>query len=98
MTSEVAGILLAMLGGALIGAAYCGVLWIVVRGLAKRPNHAVVWLLSSGVARLALVAGGFLLIAGDDWRRWLACTAGFLVIRLAIVSRVRMTVRQAPHV
>lgn len=76
--------LAAGLAGVVIGVAFfTGLWWSVRRGLASpRPG---LWLLGSLLLRLALALAGFYWVGGGEWQRLLACLAGFLLGRWAVV-------------
>ncbi len=81
-------ILLALLAGLLLGGAfYGGLWWTVLRGVSS--SRPAAWFLGSIVVRMALVATGFILVAREDWRRWLACMLGFLVARPVVAHMTR---------
>lgn len=89
MTAELAlPLVLAFAGGGVLGAIYLVVLWRGVRRLAE-PGRSAAFLLGGGALRVALVAGGFFLVSDGDWRRLLACTAGFILVRTVAIRRVR---------
>lgn len=80
---ESAGIVLALLAGALLGVIFFGGLWWTVRRglLSKRP---AVWFLCSTLVRFGVVLAGLNVVAHGDWRRLLAALVGFLVSRALI--------------
>jgi F1F0 ATPase subunit 2 len=86
--NETESLLLALLVGALLGAAFFGGLWwTIVRGLSSR--RAAVWFIGSLLLRTAITLAGFYLVARDDWgaaawERLLACLVGFLAARLMV--------------
>lgn len=73
----------AVLGGVLIGLLFFGGLWWTVqRGVtAKRP---ALLFLGSLLVRMGVAVGGFYWIGDRDLKRFLACTAGFVVARVII--------------
>ena len=74
------------IAGGLLGVVFFGGLWWTVRrGLVS--SRAALWFFASLLVRTAIVIAGFLLVCGDDWRRWLAALLGFSVARL-VVTRV----------
>lgn len=77
----------AFVAGAALGFVYLWGLWYTVRRQATVENPAL-WLLLSVVGRLALLLGGFYLIMNGSWQRLLACTAGFVVVRLIMTRRL----------
>ena len=89
--NEAVFIALAGGAGAVLGVLFfAGLWWTLRRGLVSR--RPALWFLISLVLRLSLTLTGFYWVAGDDWRRLLACLLGFLLARLLVT---RLT-RQAP--
>lgn len=80
-------LVLALLGGGVLGVAYFYGLWLTVRHLHRR-RWAALWMLASGAARLALLLGGLLWLAGDDWRELLAALVGVTLARLLVTRRL----------
>lgn len=83
--TAVVPLLLAGAAGVGLGALYFGGLWMTVRAL-PHSGRPVVLIAGSFLARMALIAGGFYPILGAGWDRLLACLAGFVLVRLVIVS------------
>jgi F1F0 ATPase subunit 2 len=67
--------------GLLLGAAFFGGLWwTVIRAVSsKRP---ALWFLGSKLLRMGVALGGFYLVGGGRWERWLLCLLGFVLARL----------------
>lgn len=74
--------------GILLGAIFFGGLWWTVRkGLpSKQP---ALWFLGSMLLRSAIVLFGFYFIGRGDWKRLLACLAGFVLGRFIVTWRTR---------
>ena len=82
----------ALFAGVALGLIFFGGLWWTVRrGL--ESSRAALWFLASLLVRTAIAIAGFLLVCGDDWRRWLATLLGFSVARLLVT---RMTRKMSP--
>jgi F1F0 ATPase subunit 2 len=80
-------LLIGLAGAGLGGIFFAGLWWTVRRGLASpRPG---LWFFFSMLARLSLTLSGFYWLAGDDWRRLLACLLGFLLARLLVAQLTR---------
>jgi len=75
---------LAALVGMLLGAMYFGGLWWTVKkGLASsRPAQ---WFIVSLLLRLGFTLLGFYFVAGDDWKKLLACLLGFVLARVIVI-------------
>jgi len=80
---------LAFLAGGLLGIAFFGGLWWTVRkGLASK--HPATWFFGSTLLRTGLAVAGFWFVSGGDWRRLLACLAGFIAARLGVARLTRI--------
>lgn len=77
----------AVLAGAALGLLFFGGLWWTVRRAASSPRPAL-WFGPSLLLRTALVAGGFYLAGDGAWPRLLACLAGFVLARFAVLRLV----------
>lgn len=75
--------LAAVLGGVMIGLLFFGGLWWTVqRGVtARRP---ALLFLGSLLLRMSIAVGGFYWIGDRDFKRFIACTAGFVIGRVMI--------------
>jgi len=77
-------LLLALLGGGILGAVFFGGLWWTVhKGL--QSSRAGTWFVTSAVLRFALVLSGFYLITYGQWPRLIACLSGFIVARFLVI-------------
>ncbi len=94
--NNAAGILLALLTGLALGAIFFGGRWWTIRkGLVSaRPGT---WFLCSLLLRAAVTVTGFYIVARSDWRRLLACTAGFFVARTLVALFARGPVPNGNH-
>jgi F1F0 ATPase subunit 2 len=96
MLPESWNLVLAVVAGIALGLVFFGGLWWTIqRGAASR--YPAVWFGLSGVLRMAIILGGFYLVAGGRWQRLLLCLAGFVISRL-VVTRVTRSVLRAPDV
>jgi len=82
----------AFLAGGLLAGLYLAALWRAVSGLggAARPAAALV---RGALLRVAVVAGALTLAAQAGLGPFLACVAGFVVVRVAVTRRVRAPLR-----
>lgn len=73
----------AFAAGLALGAVFfAGLWWTVRRGLvAAQP---ALWFFGGLLLRMGIAIGGFYLVGGTEWQRWLACLCGFAVARLAV--------------
>ena len=82
--------------GLVLGAIYFGGLWWTVRrGLAAA--QPALWFLGSLVLRTGIAAGGFFLVAGTEWERWLTCLLGFIVARFTVHRLTQETPARLAH-
>ncbi len=92
------GGLFAALGGATLGGFYFGGLWWTLRR-SLRSAHVALWQLASLLVRTGVTLGGFWLLGGASWQRWLACLVGFVVARAWVLRATRRATpaREVPH-
>jgi F1F0 ATPase subunit 2 len=70
----------AMAAGLMLGAFFFGGLWwTIIRGLAS-PQPAL-WFLGGLLLRIGVTLAGFYFVGRDNWRLWLACLLGFVLVR-----------------
>lgn len=69
--------------GFLLGLIFFGGLWWTVQRMLHSARPAL-WMLGSLLLRMSIALYGFWLIGGQDWKRMLACLAGFLIARLLL--------------
>jgi F1F0 ATPase subunit 2 len=94
--SEALPIALAVVAGtALGGMFYGGLWWTVRRGLLSRQPAA--WFLTSLVARTAVALLGFYAVFRGDWRRLVACLAGFVLARILVTRLTRTPSEPSCH-
>jgi F1F0 ATPase subunit 2 len=81
-------LVLSFAAGAVLGAAYLYALWFSVQRLsqARRPGA---WLISGAGLRTVAVVGAFYLVMDGRWERLLACLAGFVLVRLILLRKLR---------
>ncbi len=76
-------LVLAGLAGLLLGAIFFGGLWWTVRKGLTAAQPAL-WFLGSTLLRMGIALAGFYFVGRGDWKRLLACLAGFVVARFAV--------------
>ena len=86
--SEALIMMLAWVGGCMLGVFFYGGLWWTVRhGVAsKRP---AVWFFGSLLLRTSIVLPGFYFVAGGYGERLLLCILGFLMAQIAVTRLTR---------
>lgn len=82
--------------GVVLGTFFFGGLWWTVsKGMtSERP---AVWFLGSLVIRTGVALAGFYWVAHGDWKRVLACLAGFVAARLAVTRFARRPAETGDH-
>ncbi|NPV07383.1 MAG: ATP synthase subunit I [Anaerolineae bacterium] len=83
--SSALGLALSGLAGVVLGLLFYGGLWLTLDRLTATRSPALL-VLTSFLVRTLLAVAGFLLLSGGRWERLLACLAGFIVARLALVK------------
>ncbi len=87
--NEKLGLVLACMAGGALGAIFFGGLWWTVRkGMAS--SRPVLWVFASFLLRTGMALAGFYFVAGGDWRRLLACLAGFVMARMVVTRLTRL--------
>ena len=80
--------IIAFMAGCLAAAAYTVLLWRQVMGMA-RNNRAVLRAAAGFLARIILCAAIFAAVSYNGrWERLLACAAGFMTTRIAVVRKL----------
>ena len=80
--------ILAGVTGILLGAIFFGGLWWTMhKGLSSK--QPALWFLGSMLLRTAIVLLGFYFIGRGDWKRLLACLAGFVLARFIVTWLTR---------
>ncbi len=93
--NEVLALTVPLAAGVLLGAVFFGGLWwTVVRGVSS-PRPAL-WFIGSKLLRMGIALGGFYLVGGEHWQRWLLCLLGFVLARLATWRLARTPVQSRP--
>jgi F1F0 ATPase subunit 2 len=86
--NETLTLALAGLAGGLLGMMFFGGLWWTVRKGVSSSRPAL-WFLGSGLLRVSTVLAGFYFVSGGQWKRLLACLAGFIVARVVVTWLTR---------
>jgi len=95
MNSSAINLSLAGLAGVALGLFFFGGLWLTVRRIADSKRPAL-RMLGSFFVRLLVTLCGFHLAMDGNWKRLLACLAGFLMMRLALTRIVRTGAAASP--
>jgi F1F0 ATPase subunit 2 len=79
--TDAGDLIAAALAGAVLGTIFFGGLFWSVRKV-MTTRHPATWTFASLTLRVGFVLAGFYVVGHDDWSRWAACTAGFVLTRL----------------
>jgi F1F0 ATPase subunit 2 len=86
---ETVNMLLALMGGILLGAFFFGGLWWTVqKGL--RSQHPALWFFVSFLLRTSITLAGLYCVSGGHWQRLIACLLGCILARLIVTWLSRM--------
>jgi F1F0 ATPase subunit 2 len=92
--TEAFGLVLALLGGVLLGATFFGGLWWTVRKGVSSKQPALLFL-SSLLLRTGIALTGFYFIGRGRWERLLVCLLGFVIARLFATRFIRAAEKPA---
>ena len=78
-----------LLAGVLLGVLFFGGLWWTIR---MGPPSQWSGLVFSGsfLIRMAVAVAGFYFVSHGNWRKLVACLAGFLLARIAVTRLIRL--------
>lgn len=79
-------LLVALVAGMLTGIVFFGGLWLTLKKWKDSPK-AGLWFFISFLLRSIITLGLFYWVSAGDWKRFLACLAGFILSRV-IITRV----------
>ena len=86
-----------LLAGVLLGAFFFGGLWWTIQ--MRSPSE---WsgLLFAGslLLRMAVAVTGFNLVSHGEWRRLVACLAGFILARIAVTRLIRIPAAKSTRI
>jgi len=82
--NEIVYMILAFIGGLLLGTLFFGGLWLTVRKLVTSRIPAL-WFLGSFILRVSITLIGFYYIFSGSWQRLLICVAGFIIARYTVI-------------
>ena len=86
-----------LLAGVLLGAFFFGGLWWTIRS--RSPSQWSGMLFSASLLlRMAIAVTGFYLVSHGEWRKLVACLAGFLLARIAVTRLIRIPAAKSTRV
>jgi len=86
-----------LFAGVLLGAFFFGGLWWTIRSSPPSQWSGLVFS-SSLLLRMAIAVTGFYLVSHGEWRKLLACLAGFLLARIAVTRLIRIPAAKSPRI
>ena len=86
-----------LLAGVLLGAFFFGGLWWTIRSSAPSQWSGLLFSVSL-VLRMAVAVSGFYLVSHGDWRKLVACLAGFLLARIAVTRLIRLPAAKSTRI
>jgi F1F0 ATPase subunit 2 len=78
-----------LLAGVLLGTFFFGGLWWTIRSSSPSQWSGLLFV-GSLLIRMAVAVSGFYLVSHGDWRKLVACLAGFLLARIAVARLIRL--------
>ena len=86
-----------LFAGILLGAFFFGGLWWTIRS--RSPSQWSGLLFSASLLlRMAAAVTGFYLVSHGEWRKLVACLAGFLLARIAVTRLIRIPAAKSTRV
>ena len=86
-----------LLAGVLLGAFFFGGLWWTIRS--GSPSQWSGLLFSASLLlRMAVAVTGFYLVSHGEWRKLVACLAGFLLARIAVTRLIRIPAAKSTRI
>ncbi|NDJ77312.1 MAG: ATP synthase subunit I [Chloroflexi bacterium] len=77
-------VVIALLGGMVIGGFFFGGLWLTIRQV-QTARHPARMLLTSSFVRMGIALGGLYVVAWGRWERLLIAVFGFMLARVVVV-------------
>ena len=78
-----------LFAGIVLGTFFFGGLWWTIRSTSPSQWSGLLFG-GSLLLRMAVTIAGFYLLSHGDWRRLMACLAGFLLARIAVTRLIRL--------
>ncbi len=82
--NETGYMILAFIGGLLLGTFFFGGLWFTVKKAVTAKVPAL-WIFSSFFLRIGITLVGFYFIGAGNWQRLVICVVGFIVARFVVI-------------
>ena len=90
MMNDLVSLMIALMGGVVLGAVAFGGLWWTVRRLPTAASPALLTV-GSLVARLGISVLGFYIIGAGSWGRLLASLVGYILVRQILIRRAQLS-------
>lgn len=84
MVSEISYMVLAFIGGMLLGTLFFGGLWFTVKKAVASKIPAL-WVLGSFILRVTITLTGFYFISLGNWKKQIVCMIGFILARFFVI-------------
>ena len=81
--NEITNLLPALLAGVGLGILFFGGLWLTIQKGMQSKKSGLIFTMSF-IVRMTVILMGFYYVGASDWKKMLACLAGFLIARLVI--------------
>ena len=86
-----------LLAGILLGTFFFGGLWWTIRK-GSPSEWSGLWFSASLMLRMAVAVTGFYFVSHGEWRKLVACLAGFLLARVAVTRLIRLPPAKGTHI
>ncbi len=86
---EILYMVLAFIGGMLLGVLFFGGLWFTLKKMILSKNPAL-WLLSSFFFRVSITLIGFYFIGLGNWKNLILCMLGFIIARFFVIRYTKL--------
>jgi F1F0 ATPase subunit 2 len=86
-----------LLAGILLGTFFFGGLWWTIRK-GSPSEWSGLWFSASLMLRMAVAVTGFYFVSHGEWRKLVACLAGFLLARIAVTRLIHLPPAKGTHI
>ena len=88
---------MSLFAGVMLGAFFFGGLWWTIR-MGPPSEWSGLVFAGSLLIRMAVAVAGFYLVSEGEWRKLVACLAGFLLARVAITRLIGIPAGKSTHI
>ncbi len=86
-----------LLAGFLLGAFFFGGLWWTIQMRSPSQWSGLIFA-GSLLIRISVAVAGFYLVSHGDWRKLVACLAGFVLARIAVTRLIRLPAAKSTRI